>query len=68
MAIGSQKDDLCPPGMLLRAVTVDHHRLEFAAGGSVQSNIRSPACIPSDSHKQVCKGIFTGIKMSDLVH
>src|SRR6476659_1396227 len=39
--IGGQKDDLCPPNVLLRAVAIGDHGLKLVTVGSTQVNVRS---------------------------
>src|SRR6516164_2587085 len=55
VTIGRQKNDLCSPNVLLRAVAVSHHRFKLAAVGGAQSNV--PALVhSSDSHVRVRQG------------
>jgi hypothetical protein len=65
--IGRQKDDLCPPNVLLRAVAIGDHGLKLVTVGSTQLNVRS-LVHPTDSHTQVLQGIPKRIEMLDLVH
>ena len=67
MTIGSQKDDLCPPGMLLRAVTVDHTALSSRRAAAF-NRISVRSCIPQTRTSKSARESFTGIEMSDLVH
>ena len=65
--IGRQKNDLCPPNVLLRAVTVSHHRFKLAPVGGAQSNV--PALVhSSDSHVRGRQIIPKRIEMSELDH
>jgi hypothetical protein len=51
----------------LRAVAVRHHRFEFAAVGTAQSDV--PSLVHSaDSHTRVPQGIPERIEMLELVH
>jgi len=65
--IGRQKDDFCPPSVLLRAVAVGDHGLKLATVGSAQSDVRS-LVHPLDSHTRVLAGIPKRIEVLDLVH
>jgi acyl-CoA synthetase (AMP-forming)/AMP-acid ligase II len=65
--IGRQKDDLCPPNVLLRAIAVGDHGLKLATVGSAQLDVRS-LVHPPDSHTRVLQGIPRRIEVSDLVH
>src|SRR5882724_9976842 len=65
--IGRQKDDLCPPSVLLRAIAVGDHGLKLATVGSAQLDVRS-LVHPLDSHTRVLQGIPKRIEVSDLVH
>ena len=65
--IGRQKNDFCPPNVLLRAVAVRHRRLKRTAIGGAQSDVRS-LVHSSDSHVRGRQGIPKRIEMSDLDH
>jgi hypothetical protein len=65
--IGRQKDDLCPPNVLLRAIAIGDHGFKLATVGSAQLDIRSLVHTP-DSHTQVLQGIPKRIEVSDLDH
>src|SRR6478609_3176149 len=65
--ISRQKDDLCPPDVLLRAIAVGDHRLKLAAVGSAQLEFRS-LVHTLDSHTRVLQGIPKRIEVSDLDH
>ena len=67
VTVGRQKDDLCPPNVLLRAIAVGNHCFKLAAVSGVQSDIRS-LVHPLDSHTRVLQGIPKRIEMLDLVH
>jgi hypothetical protein len=69
--IRRQKDDLCPPNVLLRAIAVRDHGLKLATVGSAQLDIRSfvhPFVHPLDSHTRVLQGIPKRIEVLDWVH
>jgi hypothetical protein len=65
--IRRQKDDLCPPNVLLRAIAVRDHGLKLATVGSTQLDIRS-FVHPLDSHTRVLQGIPKRIEVLDWVH
>jgi hypothetical protein len=65
--IGRQKDDLCPPNVLLRAIAVRDHGFKLATVGLAQLNLRS-LVHPLDSHTRVRQGIPKRIEVLDLVH
>jgi len=65
--IGRQKDDPCPPNVLLRAIAIGDHGSKLATVGSVQLDIRSLVHTP-DSHTRVFQGIPRRIEASDLDH
>jgi hypothetical protein len=53
--IGCQKDDLCPPNVLLRAIAVGDHSLKLASVCPAQLDIRS-LVHALDSHTRVLQG------------
>ena len=65
--VGRQKDDLCPPNVLLRAIAVGDHGLKLATVRSAQLDVRS-LVHPPDSHTPVLQGILKRIEVLDLVH
>ena len=67
MALASQKNDLRPPNVLLRAVAVRHHRSQSAPVGRTQSDLRSRVHSPH-SHVRVSRRIHQRIEVLDLVH
>ena len=67
MTHGRQKNDSCPPNVLLRAVAVGDHCPKLAAVGPAQSDVRS-LLHPQDSHTRVRQGIPKRIQMLDLIH
>jgi hypothetical protein len=65
--IGGQENDLGPPNVLLRAITVGDHGFKLATVGSAQLDIRS-LVHTLDSHTQVLQGIPNRIEVSGLDH
>ena len=67
VAVRCQQDDLCPPDMLLRTVSVGYNRFQLDSLGSAQFDLGS--CVHSrDSHDRVRRGIRKRIEMSGLIH
>jgi len=67
VTVGRQKNDPCPPNVLLRAVAVGDHCRKLAAVGPAQSDVRS-LVHPQDSHTRVPQGIPKRIQLLDLIH
>ena len=65
--IRRQKHNLCPPNVLLRAITVGDYGLKAATLRPAQMNVRS-LVHPPDSHTGVLPGIPKRIELLDLVH
>src|SRR6202048_3526325 len=64
---GRQKDDLCPPNVLLRTVAIGNHDLKLVTVGAAQLDVRS-LVHPLDSHTRALRGIPKRIELLDLVH
>src|ERR1700680_52235 len=64
---GRQKDDICPPNVLLRTVAIGNHGLKLVTVGAVQLDVRS-LVHPLDSHTRAPRGIPKRIELLDLVH
>ena len=65
--IGREKDDLCPPNVLLRTVAIGNHGLKLVTVGAAQLDVRS-LVHPLDSHTRAPRGIPKRIELLDLVH
>ena len=61
---GRQKDDICPPNVLLWTIAIGNHGLKLVTVGAAQLDVRS-LVHPLDSHTRVLQGIP---KRIDLVH
>jgi hypothetical protein len=63
----AQQDDLSPPNMLVRGVTIPREHLQTAAISGLESDGNSGSHAP-DSHASGPLGILSGIQMSDAIH